>query len=81
MCGAMFEMLKFMGADDMQIIMVSVTDSVKHADASRISVHAIDTDELEENFYIPSLPAAYVVTGEGFVLHKNNSFAYQRCFD
>lgn len=63
-CSALIEEL---GATDVAVIAISITDSIKPLPTRWLSARAIDADQLDDRFYLPALPALYPVNSSAII--------------
>lgn len=71
-CSAMIDEL---GATDAAVIAISITDSIKPLPPRWLSARALDPDQLDDRFYLPTLPALYPVGSDAVLKQENLSLS------
>lgn len=66
-CAALFDDLRASQMPGVQIITVSITEQTKPGEANWIMAATADEDQLEDKFYLPTLPMVYTVSGDGII--------------
>lgn len=67
-CDELIDRLSMMRSYQYRIIAISITDKAKIFNDDWISARVLNEDELDENFYLPSLPRMYLTTSTGVII-------------